>query len=78
MELMNVIDALIMRDKLIMECSNLQKLEKLFENDKYLAETVCKEAGCDTMSVYSLIVEARMRYSELISDFENIIGNIEI
>jgi len=74
---MKVRDALRIRDKLQVEFSNLQHLELLFINDKNLAEEVGKKAECD-MPVDQLITEVRMRYSDLISDWNNKVGDLDI
>ena len=74
---MKVKDVLAIREKKQKEFENLQKLEKLFCNNKELAEEIADMAGGD-IPLYMLFTEARMAYFEDINDIDEKIGNLEV
>lgn len=74
---MKVKDVLAIRDKKKHEFENLQKLEKLFHNDKELAEEIADKAGCN-IPLYMLFTEVRMAYFKDINKIDKEIGNLDM
>lgn len=74
---MKVKDILPKKVKLEREFECLQRLEKLFSNDKDLAEEIAEKAGCN-LSLNLLIPEVRMKYADLISEIDRKIREAEL